>query len=228
MSSGVSIGERLACVYDGLAEAARLSGRPAGSVRLVAVCKRVGAEAVVEAAEAGQRDFGENYVVDGLAKIARVGRDDLRWHMIGHLQSNKGAKAARGFYMIHSVSTLAAAQAVSRAALSAHRRCRVLMQIHLGGGSQRAGVASDDAAELARALAELPGILFDGVMGVAPLGEAPRPYFARLRAVLEALRAMQLPNAPLSELSAGMSDDYVEAIAEGATIVRLGRAIFGD
>jgi len=227
MNGSIDIAERLAGVRDSLAEAARRAGRRAEEIRLVAVSKKVDVDAVVEAAEAGQRDFGENYVVDGLRKIQAVGRDDLRWHMIGHLQSNKGAKAGRAFHMIHSLTSVAAGRAVSRAAVAVGRPCRGLIQIHLGGGAQRSGVASADVTALAHDLAELPGLLLDGVMGVAPLGEPARPHFARLRQILEDLRSLDLPNAPLSQLSAGMTDDYVEAIAEGATIVRLGRAIFG-
>lgn len=226
-SESDGVGERLAEVRERIADAANAAGRRAQDITLVAVTKRVEASRVREAAEAGQRDFGENYVQEATAKIETLESLDLRWHLIGGLQANKAARAARIFHLLHSVCSVSVAERVSREAGVASRTMRILLQIRLGGGEPRAGVEPSAAATMARELCALPGIELDGVMGVAPLGEDARQHFARLRKTLEELRTAGLPQAPLREMSAGMSADYRDAILEGATLVRIGSAIFG-
>lgn len=222
------IAGRLARVRDRIAEAAISAGRSAGEVRLVAISKYATVEQVLAAAQAGQIDFGENYVVDGLKKIEAIANPILRWHMIGQLQSNKAAKAALGFQVIESLGTVRAARAVSRAMEAAGDKRSCFLQIRLGGPEGRGGVEPDDAQQVAREIASLPGIALDGVMGVAPPGEQARPHFARLREICEKLRSLDLDSAPFAEISAGMSGDFESAIAEGSTSVRIGRAIFGE
>ncbi len=226
MNGTATVSERLARVREQLAEAAAAAGRDPGSVRLVAVTKRIDDARIAEAIAAGQLDFGENYVQEALGKMDRFG-PEIRWHMIGQLQSNKAARVARRFALVHSLASLSAARAISRAMAADGGKCRVLVQVHLGGGPARGGVAPDAIGDFVEQVAALPGIVVDGVMGVAPLGEPPRPHFARLRSILEHLRDLRLPSAPLSEMSAGMSGDFREAIAEGATLVRIGEAVFG-
>ncbi len=226
MMSEEEIAQRLAEVLGSVAEAARASGREAREVRLVAVSKRIDERRIAAAVAAGQRDFGENYVQEAIGKIDRFG-ESLRWHMIGSLQSNKAALAGRRFHLIHSLSSMSAARAISRAMTAQGSQCRALIQVHLGGGAQRAGVAPAELESFVRELVKLPGLIVDGLMGVAPLGEEPRPHFAHLRGMLEELRRLELSQAPLRELSAGMSGDYREAIAEGATLVRIGESVFG-
>ncbi len=226
MNDAATVSERLARVRERLAEAAAAAGRDPAAVRLVAVTKRIDDARIAEAIAAGQLDFGENYVQEALAKMDRFG-PEIRWHMIGQLQSNKAARVARRFALVHSLASLSAARAISRAMAAGGEKCRVLVQVRLGGGPARGGVAPDAVDDFVAQVAELPGIVVDGLMGVAPLGEPPRPHFARLRGILEHLRTLGLPNAPLSEMSAGMSGDFREAIAEGATLVRIGEAVFG-
>lgn len=224
MSRG-AFAHRLDTVRAQVAAAAQKAGRSPADVRIVAVSKYADAAAVTALADAGQRDFGENYVQSALAKITALQRPDLRWHLIGPLQSNKAARAARAFYLIHTLASESAVAAIAQALRPTATTCRVLVQIRLSIG--RAGVEPEEASDFVFAATNGTGIIVDGVMGLAPLGEDPRPHFARLRRVLDDLRALRLPNAPLSEMSAGMSDDFVDAIAEGATMVRIGRALFG-
>lgn len=219
---------RLADVVSKIAAAAVEAGRDPSGVRLVAVTKRVGLDSIREAAAAGQRDFGENYVQEGLVKMEALSMPELRWHLIGALQSNKAARAARAFHLIHSVSTPSVARAISREMVAGNRSVRVLLQVKLGGGAPRAGVEVEEGEAAARMITGMPGLELDGLMGVAPPGEDARPHFERLAGLLEDLRRLRLPNAPLRELSAGMSGDYRDAIAAGATIVRIGSAIFGE
>ncbi|HET9062719.1 MAG TPA: YggS family pyridoxal phosphate-dependent enzyme [Candidatus Binatia bacterium] len=222
------IPERLLAVRGEIAKCAHSAGRKADDITLVAVTKRVPLEGVRAAVAAGQKDFGENYVQEGIGKIDALAAPDLRWHLIGALQSNKAARAARSFHLLHSVCGESVARAISREMVALGREARVLLQIRLGGGAGRAGVEPEQAEAMARALTALPGIVLDGVMGVAAPGEAARPQFARLFALLERLRGCALPRAPLREMSAGMSADFADAICEGATMVRIGSAIFGD
>jgi pyridoxal phosphate enzyme (YggS family) len=228
MDAATRVPERLLAIRGEIAECVRSAGRSDGDVTLVAVTKRVPLEFVRAAVAAGQKDFGENYVQEGLGKIEALATPDLRWHLIGSLQSNKAARAARSFHLLHSVCSNSVARAISREMAAAGREARVLLQIRLGGGAGRAGVAPEHAEAMARALTELPGILLDGVMGVAAQDEAARPQFARLFSLLERLRGLALPRAPLREMSAGMSADFADAIREGATMVRIGSAIFGQ
>jgi pyridoxal phosphate enzyme (YggS family) len=222
------IARRLGVIRDEIAVAEKEAGRAPNTVTLVAVTKKLSVDQVRAAAAAGQRDFGENYFQEGVAKMETVGIPELRWHLIGSLQSNKAARAARAFHMLHSVATESVARAISREMEATGRKCRVLLQVHLGGGSNRSGVAFEEAEAVARSLTALPGLSLEGVMGVASPELPARPQFARLSRLLETLRTLGLPRAPLGEMSAGMTSDYRDAIAEGATIVRIGTAIFGD
>jgi len=219
---------RLARVRAEVAKAAERAGRSPAEVRIIAASKYADVEAVRALADVGQEDFGENYVQSALAKMQAVERPHLRWHLIGALQSNKAARAASAFHLIHSVSSESTLRAIARAVGQNRSTCRLLIQIWLGGGGGRAGVAPGEAVAFLRSATALPGIVVDGVMGVAPEGVEARPHFARLREVLESLRALGLPNAPLREMSAGMSEDFSDAIREGATMVRIGRALFRD
>jgi pyridoxal phosphate enzyme (YggS family) len=222
------IAERLGEVRTRLADAVARAGRNPDDVRLIAVSKNVDADAIRAAHEAGQTDFGENYVQPALAKMDALGdTPGIRWHMIGQLQSNKAARVARAFDVVHSLASTSAARAMSRALGEQGRSSAVLVQVHLGGGTGRGGVEPEQVPALAREVCGLPGLVLDGVMGVAPRDEEARPAFARLRCLLEQLRGLGLEQAPLRELSAGMSEDYEAAILEGATLVRIGRAIFG-
>lgn len=221
------VAERLLALREEIAECAHGAGRSSGDITLVAVTKRVPLDAVRAAIAAGQEDFGENYVQEGIGKIEALAMPELRWHLVGALQSNKAARAARSFHLLHSVCTESVARAISREMVASAREARVLLQIRLGGGGGRAGVEPEMAEETARTLTALPGIHLEGVMGVAAQGEPARPQFARLFSLLERLRALGLPRAPLGEMSAGMSADFPDAIREGATIVRIGSAIFG-
>ena len=219
---------RLAGVREQIDEAARAAGRESADVTLIAVSKRVELASIRAALAAGQRNFGENYVQEALPKIDALTNDEVRWHLIGGLQANKAARATRSFSLLHSVCSAGVAERVSREAVSLDRDARVLLQIKLGGGEQRAGVEPSDAEAVARQLCALPRLLLDGVMGIAPLDGEPRRHFAELRELLARLRSAGLPQAPLREMSAGMSGDFREAILEGATLVRIGTAIFGE
>ena len=225
-----SIAGRLAAVHDGLAEETAAAGREPGSVRLVLVSKNAGVAEILEAYEAGHRDFGENYVKAAGEKMRALeerGAGGIRWHMVGQLQSNKAAWAARNFDLLHSLATASAAAAVNKAMAAEGRHGQALVQVRLGGGSVRGGVEPESALSFAREVAALGNIRLCGVMGVAPAGQDARPHFCRLRGVLEEMRGLGLPNAPLGEMSAGMSGDFRDAIREGATVVRLGQAVFG-
>ncbi len=222
-----AIAERIAAVRVEIAAAAASAGRRPEDIRLVAVTKRVAADRIRAALDAGQREFGENYVQEAIPKIAALAALDLRWHLIGGLQANKAARAARTFAVLHSVCSASVAERVSREATTANRTIPVLLQIRLGGDAGRAGVDPTEAVGIAREICAFSGIELDGVMGIAPLEGDARSYFRRLRDVLESLRAADLPRAPLREMSAGMSGDFRAAILAGATIVRIGSAIFG-
>ena len=216
-----------------MARAAECSGRPAGQVRLVGISKTVAAEAVKAAMGLGLEDLGENRVQEAEAKIAELGRASeggrARWHLVGHLQSNKAARAARAFDRIHSVDRIGIAAALSRHAAEAGREPAVMIEVNVAGSPSQHGVAPAGLIELARDVAKLPALRLDGLMTVGPeveRAEEARPRFARLRALRDEVEreiGLSLP-----ELSMGMSGDFEVAIEEGSTLVRIGRALFGE
>lgn len=227
----MSLEQNLAAVAERIATAARAAGRDPSTVRLVAVSKTHPAAAVRALADLGQRDFGENRAQEMLAKAADVGKlggAPVRWHFIGQLQRNKAAAVARLGAVVHSVDRLPLAQALARAG-EEYGTVDVLLQVDLGGPAgtlaARGGAEPHDVVRLADAAAALPGLRLRGLMAVAPRGEDPAPAFARLAALAERVRADH-PGAV--EISAGMSGDLEEAVAAGATLVRVGTAIFGE
>lgn len=226
------VAERIAEVRERVADAARRSGRDAREITIVAVTKKLPCEAVMAAAACGQRDFGENYVQEALGKIQQLADADdaavLRWHLLGRLQSNKAAAAARSFAVLHAVDSLTAVRALARAARESGAAPEVLLEIRLGEGEQRGGIVPADAERFLREAALAGPLQFHGLMAVADPSVAPRPQFAALRELRDRLRALQIPGAGLGQLSMGMSGDFEDAIAEGATMVRLGTVIFGE
>ncbi|HEX7878851.1 MAG TPA: YggS family pyridoxal phosphate-dependent enzyme, partial [Candidatus Eisenbacteria bacterium] len=216
--------------------AARASWRDPEAITLVAVSKTFPAEdvieAVVDAIDAGLAHFGKNKVQEAEAKIpivasARTARPE--WQLIGHLQSNKAGKAVELFDLIHSIDSTSLAQAVARRAGMIGKRQRVLLQVNCSGEAQKSGCEPDDAADVARAIAGHTELALEGLMTIGPLDDDPgsaRPAFRQLRELRDRISA-QL-GLPLPHLSMGMTGDLEVAIAEGATIVRVGSALFGQ
>jgi pyridoxal phosphate enzyme (YggS family) len=219
---------RIEAVRESLDRAAKRSGRTGSDVTLVAVVKTVPVERVREVVGLGLKDLGESRVQEAEAHVAQIGRGAARWHMIGHLQRNKARRAGELFDRVHSVDGPEIARELSRHAVAAGRVLRSLIEVNVGGEASKFGVAAEELeALLAQALA-LPGLAVDGLMTVAPqteTAEEARPCFARLRALRD--DAARKTGRPLPELSMGMSGDYEVAVEEGATIVRVGTALFG-
>lgn len=225
-----SIAANLAAVRRALAEAAHAARRDPADVRLVAVSKTFPASDVREAVAAGQRDFGENRVQEGLDKIEALADAGAEWHLIGHLQSNKAAKAARAFHWIHSVDSRDLVGRLDRAAAEAGLRPQVLIQVDLAHEATKSGADAGTVPDIVRATLDAKALDLRGLMIVPPIptnAEDSRPWFHQLRDLRERLVADGTPAAKLAELSMGMSHDFAVAIAEGATIVRVGTAIFG-
>lgn len=224
----MSLAQNLATVRRRIEEAAKSAGRGPDEVRLVAVSKTKPAQAVMEALAAGQTIFGENYIQESQDKIPQVGPGPV-WHFIGHLQSNKARLAVQLFDVVQTVDRVKIAKALSRLAQEQGKTLGVLLQVNVGQEPQKAGSSEADAPALAQAVAELPGLRLMGLMTMPPFFDDPeraRPHFAALREL--ALRlASDLPDGSMDELSMGMSGDFEAAIAEGATLVRVGTAIFG-
>jgi len=247
MSDFDAVASRLAAIRARVVAAAASAGRDESSVRIVAVTKRLDADAVRAAYAAGQRDFGENYVQEAVAKIAMLADEmpDARWHLVGRLQSNKAAVAVRSFSLLHGIDSSSTVAAIARAASQHARVADLLLQVRLVAangatapasdgspagqeGTTRAGVDPASAAAFLREACVHNGIRFVGLMGVAdPDGDA-HPQFAALRELSVQLAGLGLERVPLGELSMGMTGDFEDAVAEGATIVRIGTAIFGE
>ena len=208
--------------------AAARAGRISSAVRLVAATKGVPPERVREAVRLGVTDLGENRVQEAETKIAAVGRDAARWHLIGPLQSNKAGRAALLFDQVHTVDRAELAEALARRARSSARVLPVLVEVNVAGEASKFGVRPEGAQALLEIIARLPELEPRGLMTVGPRverAEDARRTFAALRALCERTRAAT--GLPLEELSMGMSDDFEVAVEEGATMVRLGTALFG-
>jgi pyridoxal phosphate enzyme (YggS family) len=223
------ISENVARVKERSEMAARRSGRNPAAVRLVAVSKTVEAERVLRAIEAGVKILGENYVQEAQKKIESLGRE-VAWHFIGHLQTNKAKVATRLFDLIHSVDRLALAQELNRQALQQEKVLPVLLQVNLSGETTKSGARDIEIFQMAEKLSAMRGISVRGLMTMPPYfadPEASRPYYAELRELGERLAQQKLPRILMEELSMGMSNDFEVAVEEGATLVRVGTAIFG-
>lgn len=221
MSRPDEIRAGLRAVEARIAAACARSGRARDEVKLVAVSKTFPASDVEHALAAGAADIGENKVQEARDKKPAV-TGNARWHLIGHLQSNKARDAVRLFDVIQTVDSIDLAEKIARAADSAGKRQDVLLQVNVGREPQKSGVMPEEAAELVRRIGALAAIHVTGLMAIPPAGEAEE---ARLH--FRALRAMR-DDLGVTELSMGMTDDFEVAIEEGATIVRVGRAIFGS
>ncbi|MEN6627998.1 MAG: YggS family pyridoxal phosphate-dependent enzyme [Candidatus Sumerlaeia bacterium] len=228
MSDTVSnIAASLAAVRARIEAAAARAGRDPREVTLVAISKTNPAEAVREAMAAGQLVFGENRIQEALPKIEAVG-GAARWHLVGHLQSNKARQAVGRFELIHSVDSVGLIHELNERAAAAGLVQKILLQINVSGEASKFGAPPEALGELLGAVACAPHLAAEGLMTIPPFTDDPetsRPHFIRLRGLLDAIPA----NAPLTarHLSMGMSDDFEVAIEEGATLVRVGTAIFG-
>jgi PLP dependent protein len=223
-----SITANLQAVRERIAAAARAAGRSADSVRLVAVSKTFASAAVREAAKAGQSDFGENYVTEGVEKIGELRSFGLTWHYIGPIQSNKTRLIAELFDWVHSIDRENIAARLSQARGADQTELQVCIQVNVSGEASKSGVAPGDTAALARKVAGLRRLKLRGLMAIpepTPDARLQRSRFAQLRALRDELNRDGLA---LDTLSMGMSADLEAAIAEGATMVRVGTAIFGE
>lgn len=235
--------DALAQIQTRIARAATAAGRNLHEIRLIGVSKTHPATTVAAAHAAGLHDFGENRVQEAESKITALAhqRDTMTWHLIGHLQRNKAKRAVQLFDYIHSVDSVELAQTISRHAVELNRTpCKILLQCNISGELSKEGIEAtnwEQDAMVRTALFDvidhivpLPGILLCGLMTIAPYTENPesvRPVFASLRALRDEIRTRH-PQHPCTELSMGMSGDVDVAIAEGATMVRVGRALFGE
>jgi len=224
----VSVADNLARVREQLAEAAAKNGRDPGEIELVAITKTHPAEKVREAIEAGQTLFGESRVQEARAKIPEL-PSKLRWHFVGHLQKNKIRHALPLFEMIHSVDSFGLAQDMNRIAEEEGMHSRVLLEVNVAGEGSKFGFAPDKLREQMEELLALPRLSIEGLMCLPPLAEeaeASRKYFVQLRELRDSLEKEL--DLKLPQLSMGMTQDFPTAVEEGATLVRVGTAIFGE
>jgi PLP dependent protein len=228
----LSLRENLAEVRRQIAQAAQGSGRNSDEIKLVAVSKMHPAQVLREAIEAGLKIFGENKVQEAEGKIVEIGRDAAEWHLIGHLQANKARRAARYFDVIHSLDSVELAERLERICIEENRKAlAVLVQVDLAGEETKSGISEKDLPDLVEFLQTCQCLKFDGLMILPPFfedAESVRPYFRKLRAIRDELLQSNAFSNNKGELSMGMSHDFEIAIEEGATIVRVGTAIFGE
>jgi pyridoxal phosphate enzyme (YggS family) len=227
----VTIASSLADVRSRIERASRRVGRDPASVRLVAISKTFPAEAVREAAAAGQIDFGENRLQEALPKMDQTADLPLRWHLVGHLQSNKSKKAGARFDLIHSIDSADLLSRIDEAAAAAGRRIDLLVQTDLAHEATKHGAGEEELAALFAGGRTLRAARLVGLMLLPPAVDDPndaRPYFRRVREIRDSLLRGGVDPAMLAELSMGMSHDFEVAIEEGATLVRVGSAIFGS
>ena len=228
MAEGIA--ERLAAVRQGMAEAARRAGRDPGEVLLVAVSKTKPVEEIQAAIRAGQVDFGENYAQELREKKAEVSDPRVRWHFIGHLQTNKVKHLAGEAALIHSVDSVKLLEELEKRAAGKGLVQEILLEVNLGGEESKSGMTEAELPEVIAAALLHPHLKLKGLMTLPPYfpeGEPSRPFYRRLRELRDQAQARLLGRVELRELSMGLSHDFEVAIEEGATIVRVGTAIFG-
>ncbi|MEK7774195.1 MAG: YggS family pyridoxal phosphate-dependent enzyme [Deltaproteobacteria bacterium] len=223
-----TISENLMNVMDRINKAARKAGRDPGEVMLVTVTKSVDIKKVKEAVAGGARGFGENYVQEAEEKIPRIKDQTVKWHFTGHLQKNKVKIAVELFDMIQTVDGIELATEINK---RAKEPIDILLEVNLAREKTKTGVDVSGAIKLARAISRLENLRLKGLMAIPPASENPegsRPYFVALRRLAERINKEGIPGVFLRELSMGMSGDFEVAVEEGATMVRIGTAIFGQ
>jgi hypothetical protein len=223
-----SIAANLAAIRERVDEAAVRAGRDPSEVTLIAVSKAQDPAKLADAAATGHVDFGENYVQEYRAKVEQFAHLDVRWHYIGRLQTNKIKYLVRDVHTIHTVDRLQAAREVGKRAVGVGRTCRVLAQVNVGWEDSKGGFEPDSAEDEIGELLTVQGLELAGLMAIPPFLDAEdvRPYFVQLRELRDRLQSSL--GHPLPQLSMGMSGDFEVAIEEGATLVRVGTAIFGQ
>jgi len=212
-------------------QAAESCNRDADSVRLVAVSKTIAADIVKEAIEAGVTILGENYVQEARDKFKALAQYPVSWHFIGHLQSNKAKYAVRLFDLIHSVDSLKLAHELDKQAGKLEKIQQILVQVNISAEDTKSGISTDEAPRLIAEISRLKNLAVKGLMTMPPYFYQPQkvqPFFAALRELRDQISEQTLPNVSLDELSMGMTGDFEVAIKEGATLVRIGTAIFGE
>lgn len=225
-----TIAERVHLVLSKIRSAAEKSGRPPCSIRLVAATKTVTVDRIQEGIDAGLSILGENRVQEAVSKIAALTQAPVRWHFIGQLQRRKVRSVIGLFDLIHSVDSLELAQEIDRRAGEAGRCQDVLLEVNIGGEPTKAGFDPDELVQLVPTMPVFSHVRIKGLMAVPPPtidAQLARPYFRKLRDVAMRIAALNIPSVMIDELSMGMSNDYEVAIEEGATLVRVGTAIFG-
>ena len=223
------IAENIQQINNRIDAACARAGRPVDSVTLIAVSKTYPAQAVRDAMQSGTRDFGENKAQELVAKADELG-GDLRWHFIGNLQRNKVKYVVGRACLIHSVSSLRLAEEIEKEAAKRNMTVKVLAEVNIADEETKHGIDAESAKLLVRQMAELPHLEICGLMAIAPPVDDPeenREHFRRLRILRDELRAEALPRVSMTELSMGMTLDFEVAVEEGATLVRVGTAIFG-
>ena len=226
----MSISSNLVQINQRINAAAQQAGRDPASVRLVAVSKTRPAADIVEAFQAGQTIFGENYIQELVPKLAEVS-EPVQWHMIGHLQSNKVKYIAGQVALIHSVDRISLATEIDRQWGKLGKICDVLVQVNISGEETKSGTTEEGAIQLVQECAKLSHVRVRGLMTMPPFfddPEAARPYFAELRRLSQTVASRNISGVDMVELSMGMSGDFEAAIEEGATLIRVGTAIFGN
>lgn len=223
------IGTNLRQVRERIGDAALRVGRDPAEVVLVAVTKTQPAKTIRAAYDLGLRDFGENRLGEAESKFDRL-PDDIRWHMVGHVQSRKASRAVQPYVLVHSVDTAKVARRLDRFASMVERELPILLECNVSGEASKYGLSPEELPEVVAEVADLASLRLRGLMTMAPIVEEPelaRPVFRALRELRDELAA-RYPAMDWSQLSMGMTDDFEVAIEEGATIVRIGRAIFGE
>lgn len=223
--------ENIAHIQERIRQAALSCGRDPEIIRLVAVTKTVSPEHIRQAMDAGLRIFGESYIQEAMTKIDAIAGKAVSWHFIGHLQSNKAKYAVRCFDLIHSVDSLSLAEALNRQAERIHKIQDILVQVNISGEPTKSGTAIDEAIALVNAIRWMENLSVKGLMTIPPFFDQPekaRPYFKALAGLKDQIQKQSLPGNGMTELSMGMTGDFEVAIEEGATLVRIGTAIFGE
>lgn len=224
------IADNILSVKERIEKAALKAGRAPGDIKLVAVSKRIGVEEIRDAISTGATILGESYVQEAKEKIEEIGHH-VQWHMIGHLQTNKVKQAISLFDMIHSVDRIGLAKEIDKRAKQSGKRVSVLIQVNISHETTKSGIERDSAISLVSEITNLTNIKAEGLMTMPPYFDDPeyaRPYFKSLRELKEEIERKRFVNISMKELSMGMSNDFEIAIEEGATIIRVGTAIFGE